>query len=101
MRCDRRLVDVAMAGREHTMQVAAVRDHPGFVVCGPVLHSPVELAEYDAGVVGEPLCNVRIEPSAAIVEGGRQVPVMQCHHRLDAMLKQFIDEAVVEAEARG
>jgi len=26
--------------------------------------------------------------------------MVQSHHRLDAMLKQFIDEAIVEAETR-
>ena len=49
-------------------------------------------------VLGEPLGDVAIQPAAAVVERRRQVPVIERDRRLDALLEQRVDQAVVEVE---
>ena len=98
-RRDRRLEQAAMAGRERAMEIAAVRDHPGLIEARPLPNAAVQLAEQDLAIIGEPVGNVGIEPSAAIVERGREVPVIERQHRLDALLEQRVHQALVEIEA--
>src|SRR3546814_7618684 len=74
-----------MAGREHAMQVAAVGDHPGLVERDPLLHPAVERAVQNAAVLGEPVRAVAVEPAAAVVERGGQVPVVQGEQRFDVV----------------
>ena len=52
----------------------------------------------EAGVVGEPLRGVAVQPAAAAVEGEGEVPVEAGEPRLDAGLQQLVDEPVVEVE---
>ena len=97
---DRRLVEVPVARRERAVEVAAVGHHPRLVQRGPEPHPVVQRAEQHLGVVGEPAGDVRVEPAAAVVERGGQVPVVQRHRRLDAALQQAIDQPPVEVEPR-
>jgi hypothetical protein len=80
------------------MQIAAIGDDPRLVECGPQLDSIVERLVDDACVVDEPVGHVGIEPPAAVVERGRQVPVVERRHRLDAGFEQLVDEPLVEPE---
>ena len=99
VRHDRGLVCAAVAGREHTVHVAAVGHHPGLVQRGPQRHAVVERFVDRAGVVSEPVCDVGVEPAAAVVQRRRQVPVIERGHRRDAGTQQLVDESFVEAEA--
>src|SRR2546430_17191394 len=65
---DRRLEEIAMAGRERPVQLAAVGDHPGLIERCPELHPVVELAEEDRRVLRKPRGRIGIEPAAAVVE---------------------------------
>ena len=49
-------------------------------------------------VFGEPIGDVAIQPAAAVVERGGEVPVVERGHREDARLAQCVDEAAVEIE---
>jgi hypothetical protein len=81
------------------VQIAAVDDDPGLVDRAPGLHPAVELLEQDLAVVGEPVGDVGVQPAAAIVQRGGQVPVVEGAERLDALLQQAVDQTVVEVEA--
>ena len=100
VRDDGRLLGARVPGREHAVQVPAVGDDPGLVQRRPEPHAFVQRAEHDAGVVGEPAGDVGVEPAAALVQRGGQVPVVQRGARLDAVLAQGVDESAVEVEAR-
>ena len=67
----------------------------------PVRHAVGELVHDDAGVVGEPVRAVGIQPAAAAVEFIGVIPVEEGHPRLDAGVEQFVDEPVVEGEPLG
>jgi hypothetical protein len=86
---------------QDAVQVAAVYDHPGLVDGGPHLDAVVEGLEQQPGVVGEPLGAVAVEPAAAVVQGSRQVPVVERDQRPDAVREQAVDQTAVEVEAAG
>ena len=88
----------AVAGRQRAVHIAAVHHHPRLIESRPQRNTVVERAEQDAGVVGEPVGAVGIEPAAQVVQGGRHVPVIQGERRLNPALEQRVDQPVVEAE---
>jgi len=96
---DGRLEQVAVAGRECPVQVAAVCHDPRLIERRPQLDPVVELAEHDRGVLGKPLGRIGIEPTAAVIECRRQIPVIERHHGCNAVPEQRIGEAVVEGKA--
>ena len=53
-------------------------------------------AAYSANQCGD----VGIEPAAQVVQGRGKIPVVQRHHRLDGVLEQRVDEALVEVQPR-
>ena len=95
---DGRLEQVPVAGRQYPVQVAAVGHHPGLIQRRPQLDPVVELAEHDRGVLGKPLGCIGIEPTAAVIECRRQIPVVERHHGCNAVAEQRIRKAVVEGE---
>jgi hypothetical protein len=99
VRRDRRLEQVAVAGREGPVQVAAIGDHPGLVERAPHRHAVAEGAIAHARVVGEPVGDVAIEPAATIVERFGEIPVIERRRRLDVALQQRIDQPRVEVDA--
>ena len=101
VRCDRRLVEIRVARRQHAEQVAAVDHDPRLVERGPLADAAVERADHRLGVVREPVGDRGIEPAAEVVERGGQVPVIEREEGLDVVLQQFVDEPLVEAEAGG
>ncbi len=67
-----------------------------------VIQSLTRSPRFDAserGVVGEPADDLRVGEAAAVLQRLRQVPVEQVDQRLDARVKQGVDEALVEVEA--
>ena len=96
MGCDRRFEADVMTGRQRAVQVAAVTDHPGLVERRPELHAIVEFAEDHARVLGEPVGNVGVEPTAQVIERRGQVPVKQRDER-HAVVEKPIDQPIVNA----
>ena len=99
MRGDRRLETVLVARCEGAVKIAAVGHDPRFVEGRPQLHAVVEPAKHHARVVGKPVGDVGVQPAAAVVERGRQVPVEERRHGLDAVGEQGVDQSLVEAQA--
>ena len=99
VRGDRRLEQIGVARRVHAVQVASVRDDPGLVQRRPHRHAIPVSPERGLGIVGEPLDDVRVEPAAAIVERGGQIPVIERDVRRDAAREQAVDEPRVEVDA--
>src|SRR5512136_93484 len=87
-----------MARCKLAVQVSAVADDPRLVQRGPHLDATVEATEHGLRILRKPLRDVRIEPSAAIVECCGQIPVKERRCRLDAVLEQAVDETLVEIE---
>ena len=97
---ERRLEPVAVARRVRALDVAVVHDHPRLVQRDPPAHAVAEPLDDGGGVVREAGGCVGVEPPAAVVERRREVPVVERRERLDAVLQQLVNEAVVEGEAR-
>jgi len=51
-------------------------------------------------VVGEPVGGVAVAPAAALLQGLRQVPVVERHGGFDAGVEEAVDQALVEVESR-
>ena len=97
VRCERRLEQIAMPRRERAVQVAAVGDHPRLVERGPYGHA-VERLEHQCAVVGEPVGDVAIEPSAQVVQRGGEVPVVERRHRFDVRGDERVDQPPIEID---
>jgi hypothetical protein len=65
----------------------------------PVLDPVPQALADQAGVLGEPVRGVAVQPAAVVLERLREVPVVERCHRLDVPLEQPVDEPVVEVEA--
>ena len=87
-----------MSGGQRSVQVAAIGDYPRLIESDPHRLSIVEHAENNLCVIGEPVGHVAVDPSAAIVDGRREVPVIQRDQRLDPVLPPTIGEPSVEIE---
>ena len=96
MRGDRRFETAAMPGRELAMQIAAVGDDPWLVERDPVLHAAVERPVHQRCIVSEPVGDVGIQPTAAVIQRRRQIPVEQGRQRLDALAQQLVDQARIK-----
>ena len=90
----------AAARRVQAETVAEPRDHPGLVLGDPGSNPVAEASGDDLHVLGEGADRVTGRPPTSILEGLRQVPVVQGHVRLDSVREQLVDEAVVEVEPR-
>ena len=71
----------------------------GFVQRDPHLDPVAERLRDQAGVVGEAVGGVPVQPAAGILEGLRQIPVEQGGHGIDPPVQQGVDEPVVERQA--
>ena len=89
---------VGAAGREDAHAVADP-DRDGLVERGPAAHPVAEGSERQIGVVGEGVDDAAVDPAALVLEGLRQVPVIERDVGRDAGVEQFVDEARVEVDA--
>ena len=101
VRRDRGFETIAVTRSQSPMQVPTVGHDPGFVQRDPFLHAAVESTEHDRCVVGEPIRDFRIEPTATVIERGWKIPVIERDQRLDSILEQCVDQPDVEIEADG
>jgi len=74
------LVAVALVVAEHGRA-------PRLVERGPHSSPVLQLVEHDHRVVGEPVGGVAVRPAALVLEGLRQVPVVQRDPRVDARVE--------------
>ncbi len=95
-----RLERAPVSRGQRAVQVAAVGDHPGFVQRHPARHTIAKPADHERGVFGKPVCDVRIEPAAELIERRGEIPVVEGDHGLDAVREQRVDQPLVEVEAR-
>ena len=89
------------AGRVDAGGVAEVGRAPRLVVGRPDPDPVAEPLVDDHRVVGEGLGGVAVEPAAAVLEGLRQVPVVERGGRRDAARQGRVDQPVVVVQAAG
>jgi hypothetical protein len=89
---------LADARREHAMLVAEHRHHPRLVVGGDGGHAVTESRRHGACIVDEARHGVARRPAAFVLQGLRQVPVVQGQVGRDAARQQAVDQALVELQ---
>jgi len=85
------------------MDAGAVAQHgcaPRFVDRGPAAHPIAQCGTDESGVGGEAQGGVASRPAAGILEGLRQVPVVERQDGLDAGFEQRVHQCAVEVETR-
>ncbi len=87
-------------GRVDAEPVAEPGDHPGLVLRQPETDAVAEPARHDLDVLAEGIDGAPLDPAARVFEGGRKIPVIERDERLDLVLEQLVDHAVVEVEPR-
>src|SRR5579884_1778580 len=73
--------------------------HPRLVDGNPPMNPVTERTQDNRGKLAESLGCIARVPAAAVLEGLRQVPVMQGHVRFDGAFQQRVDQAVVKVKA--
>ena len=93
-------VDAARsAWRVNALAVAGPSGDVRLVLRDPVRHPIAEPLGNDLGVVAERLGSLAHGPAAGVLEGKRQVPMVERDVRLDLALEELVHESVVEVEA--
>src|SRR5262245_23090027 len=87
------------SGREYASRMAQFDERRAFIQREEVPRPVAELFGDVAGIVRECLGGVAGLPTAAILERLRQVPVIECRERGDAVGDKLVKEPVVEVEA--
>src|SRR5579885_3082523 len=64
-----------------------------------VLDAVAESTGDEAGIVGEPSDDVARQPSTAVLEGLREVPVVEAKPRLNTARQHAIDQSVIKGQA--
>ena len=90
---------VAFAGRHPAVLVTLLGNNLRLVDGQPSANSITQRLEEHRRVVGEPLGTISVLPSASILQGLRQVPVIKGGHGRDAPGEQPFDQPVIELEA--
>ena len=91
-----RLSQVSVARGELTEVVAEERGNPRLVVGSPLSYAIAECTAHDVCISDERVDGLPIGPTADVLEGLWQFPVVEGDVRRDAVLEEFVDEAVVE-----
>ena len=65
-----------------------------------VPHPPLKVRGHRGGIPGEGFCRISIQPAALVLQGLRQIPVVERDIRLDPCRKQRIDQPVIPCKAR-
>ncbi len=79
-------------------RIAERGHHERLVQRDPERDTVGEAVRGQAGVVGEPVRGVAVQPAARILQRLRQVPVVQGRHRGDATGQQRVGQPVIEVE---
>ena len=90
-----------VAGRVRPVEETEADEALGLVLRRPDLDPVRELVGQEAGVLGEPVGRIAVQPAALLVERLRVVPVEDRDERLDPVRAELVDEAAVEVEPLG
>src|SRR5690606_26124969 len=90
---------VAIAGRVNAEEMTEEGHAPGLVDGRGGLEAIAEFLADQGGIVGEPAGNIPVHPAAAILQGGRQIPMVERGVGFYAALEHAVDQAVVEVDA--
>ena len=85
--------------RSEHPQAVADPECDGLVDGRPARHAIAESIEGDRGILGEPLSDVGVRPSPAILQRLGKIPVIERDIRLDARLEKPVDQTVVEVDS--
>ena len=61
-----------------------------------IFDAVAKLGDYVAGVIGKGTCCIARLPAAFVLQGLRQIPMVECQEGLNAGSKEFINQATVE-----
>ncbi len=86
--------------RMDTISVTEVHKRADLIRGHNVLHAILQLARNETGIVGKELRRVAIFPTAAVLQGLRQIPVVQRREGLHAMRQQRVHEPAIEVDTR-
>ena len=86
-------------GRMDAEHVAEDGENPRLVERHPMLDAIAEVLRADGGIVAEVSRGVAIGPSAEVLEHLRKIPMIERDERLDVVLQQLIDDAIVKVDA--
>ena len=89
---------VLHARRVAAFGVAEEGGAPGLVVRDPVVHAVAQAPRHERGVVDEGVHGGTLHPAAFVLQGLRQVPVVERGPGLEAALEHAVDQAVVEVQ---
>ena len=78
--------------------VAEQREHRRLVEGGKTPDAVADAARDQACVVGEPAGRLTVEPPSPVLQGLRQVPVVEAEPGFDAGREQPVDQPVVEGK---
>ena len=78
-----------------------VKEALRFVEGNPMADAVRQPVHDHLNVVSEPFRAVRVQPASAKEQFIRIVPMKKRHPRFDALLEQFINQPVIEAQALG
>ena len=90
---------IANGRRMQAVNVAVADKDDGLVKGSPQLHPRTKAGVAQAGVLGEGFGGAACFPAALILQGLRQVPVIEGNHRLNIMRQQFIDQIAIKLHA--
>jgi len=79
--------------------VTQIRGDARLVVGDPAGGAVPETLEEEGSVIGEAVCGLSVGPATQILEGLREVPVIQGDARLDTRCQQLVDEPRVEVDS--
>ena len=65
-----------------------------------VPHPPLKVRGHRGGIPGEGFCRIIIQPATLVLQGLRQIPVVERDIGLDPCRKQCIDQPVIPCKAR-
>src|SRR5690606_16263231 len=82
----------------HALQMSKTDVHLGLIERKEIAHPVTKSPRYQCSVVGKPVGAVSVQPTSALKEGKRVVPMEERHPRGNARLKQCVDEAIVKGK---
>src|ERR1700751_2623751 len=81
MNCTQMRRTISNPGRMRAQSVAEQGEHRRLIERGKPLHPIAEMTRYHGDVIGEPQGAVAVDPAATVVEGLRQIPVIETKPR--------------------
>src|SRR6266571_5562133 len=90
---------IAHAGSMDTISIAEIGRTPGFVLSEPPVNAISQATRHYLGIICECISCISNEPSTTILQGHRQIPMIERSKGTNASSEQGIDQAVVKIQA--